>query len=79
MIRLVEWVRFQLALRASVRRRAVYDRGYAWAAGQMVSGVMTPDEVLVKADDPWDYSGNPFDAGVMRATVDFTRLTRDRT
>jgi hypothetical protein len=62
----IKWLQAWLKRRDEAKR----ERGYCWAAGQLLSGRLSPDEIEVMSDMPWDY-GHEFDAGAMDAVADW--------
>lgn len=50
------------------RRRS--QEGYAWAAGELLSGRMTPEDVEFSCTNIYDYD-NPFNEGALVAVVDW--------
>ncbi len=47
-----------------------YAHGYAWAAGELLSGRMKPEEIEDQCDRPFDYD-KPFDYGALDAVRDW--------
>jgi len=52
--------------------------GYAYVAGELLSGRMTPEQAEARSDDPWT-SNAPFDQGMRSAAADWTRRDRKLT
>lgn len=63
MIRLIQQLRAR-------RAQAEFDRGYAWAAGELLSGRKTVEDIELIADNPFNYS-SAFDFGVLTTAADW--------
>ncbi len=63
---MIKWLQAWLKRRDEAKRQ----RGYAWAAGELLSGRMAPDEIEVLSDCPFD-DDNAFDRGAIDAVADW--------